>query len=230
MRVPMDKKQLRQKRIMTYFIDAADQIIKDEGVGAVTIRKVSDLAGYNSATLYNYFDNLNHLIFLATMNHLEAYNASIPACIQGCKNSLEIYLSISECFCKYSFASPEIYELLFFTNRDNKLEEYTQQYYALFPEREREDGGPVKRLIHVNDIYSRSALMLSDCVADGFMTQQGAEDFNDVAMMIYKSVLQDVKDERIDKQVACAKTMRYYRQILSCYTKRQFHSLLETED
>lgn len=226
MYTPIDKKQLRQKRIMTYFIDAADQIIKEEGVGAVTIRKVSDLAGYNSATLYNYFDNLNHLIFLATMNHLEAYNASIPEYIRGCKNSLEIYLAVSECFCKYSFASPEIYELLFFTNRDNKLEAYTQQYYALFPEREGGGKGPVNRLIHVNDIYSRSALMLGDCVADGFMTQEGAEDFNDVAMMVYKSILQDVKDKRIGPDPARAKTMRYYRQILTCYVKPEHHHLL----
>ena len=87
----------------------------------------------------------------------------------------------------------------------------------------------MNKLIHVNDIYSRSALMLADCVADGFMTQENAEDFNDVAMMVYKSLLQDVKDKRIGRDAACAKTMRYYRQILTCYIKPEHHGLLAQE-
>lgn len=50
--------------MMGYFIDAANQIIENEGIESVTIRKVADIAGYNSATLYNYFNDLNHLLFL----------------------------------------------------------------------------------------------------------------------------------------------------------------------
>ncbi len=49
---------------MTYFIDATNEIIENEGIESVTIRKVANLAGYNSATIYNYFENLDHLIFL----------------------------------------------------------------------------------------------------------------------------------------------------------------------
>ena len=47
------KKDLQKKRIMIYFIDATNLIIEKEGLDAVTLRKVADLAGYNSATIYN---------------------------------------------------------------------------------------------------------------------------------------------------------------------------------
>lgn len=56
------KRQLQKKRMMHYFIDAAVQIIDEEGIDGVSIRKVADIAGYNSATLYNYFDDLPHLV------------------------------------------------------------------------------------------------------------------------------------------------------------------------
>ena len=56
--------------MMSYFIIAAQQIIQEEGIKAVTIRKVAALAGYNSATIYNYFENLENLLFFASMKYL----------------------------------------------------------------------------------------------------------------------------------------------------------------
>ena len=58
----LDNKELQRKRMITYFVEATCKIIDTDGVEAVTVRKVANLAGYNSATLYNYFDNLNHSI------------------------------------------------------------------------------------------------------------------------------------------------------------------------
>ncbi len=56
----MNKKhsELKRKRIMNFFLDAAEKIIKKDGFDSLSIRNVSDEAGYNSATLYNYFENL----------------------------------------------------------------------------------------------------------------------------------------------------------------------------
>ena len=59
------KHSVREKRIRTYFIDAAKQIILREGVEGVSVRKVADIAGYSYATIYNYFSDLNALL-LAT--------------------------------------------------------------------------------------------------------------------------------------------------------------------
>ena len=57
-----EKKQIQKARIIHYFIEAAVKIIDEEGIEGVSIRKVADIAGYNSATLYNYFDDLPHLL------------------------------------------------------------------------------------------------------------------------------------------------------------------------
>ena len=56
---------LKKKRMMIYFIEAAEKIVKEEGLGALSLRRVADAAGYNSATLYNYFDDLEYLTLFA---------------------------------------------------------------------------------------------------------------------------------------------------------------------
>lgn len=230
MRTSHDRTKIRQRRIMTYFIEAADKIIKEEGVGAVTIRKAADMAGYTSATLYSYFDNLTHLVFLATMNQLDKYNAAIPRYLTNCKNSVDRYLAISECFTEYAYDSPEIYELLFFKHRDEKLEEYTKQYYDLFPEKSVTNGpAPFFKIFHLNNISTRSSIMLDDCVNDGFMTKENAEDFNAVAIMVSKCILQDVRAGVVDKYVGFEKTMKYYRQLMRGYMKPEWRSLVAEE-
>ncbi|MCW7754579.1 TetR/AcrR family transcriptional regulator [Desulfobotulus sp. H1] len=222
-----ERARIKQYRIMKYFVGSAAEIIKKEGVGAVTIRRASDLAGYASATMYNYFDNLHHLVFLATMNYLEEYNAALPHYIAHCRNSVERYMAVSKCFTEYSYAEPEIYELLFFTHSDQKLELYTQQYYELFPEKIVEEWPvPLNKIYKHNSIYARSFMMLEDCIQDGFITRQNAEDFNDVSLRFYKSILQDVRSGVMEKEPALILTMKYYRQVLGCYMEPEHRYLL----
>jgi AcrR family transcriptional regulator len=59
----MDKKEIQEQRIKKYFIEAAKELLKGEGLSAVNVRSVSEKAGYSYATLYNYFKDLNDLIF-----------------------------------------------------------------------------------------------------------------------------------------------------------------------
>lgn len=85
----MSRREFQRKRTMTFFIDAAREIIEDEGIKGITIRKVADKAGFNSATLYNYFENLDHLVFLAAMRYIKDYVHALPKYIKEARNSLE---------------------------------------------------------------------------------------------------------------------------------------------
>lgn len=218
---------IKQQRIIKYFIEAANEIIKKDGLNAVTIRKTADLAGYTSATLYNYFDNLQHLVFLATMTYLEQYNAALPKYLEGSENSIERYMLVCKCFAEHSFTDPEIYELLYFTHSDEKLEEYTQQYYDLFPEKIVNDWpAPLNKIYVLNSIYSRSYMMLDDCVQDGFITKDNAKDFNDVNLRIYKTILHDVQSGQLSKNEAIDMTMKYYFQLMEYYMNSESRPLL----
>jgi len=218
MRSAKARAKIKQQRIIKYFIEAANKIIEKEGIKAVTIRKAADLAGYTSATLYNYFDNLQHLVFLATMTYLEEYNAALPQYLKGNANSIERYLMVCRCFAEYSYSEPEVYELLFFSNSNDKLEEYNRQYYELFPKKIVADWPvPLNKIYTLNNIYSRSYTMLDDCVQDGYLSAEKAHDFNDVNLRIYKTILQDVQNGVMTKDEAIAVTMKYYYQLMEYY-------------
>ncbi len=211
--------KVKQQRIIKYFIAAANEIIEREGIEAVTIRKAAENAGYTSATLYNYFDNLDHLIFLATMNYLEEYTANLPQCLEKCNsNSIERYMAVCKCFSEYSYEHPNIYELLFFTHSDEKYEEYMKQYYELFPEKVvAEWPEPLSLFYRVNSIYRRNSIMVEGWISEGFITEQNGRDFTDIGLRLSKSILQDVKEGYMDKADATALTVKYYLQMLDYY-------------
>ncbi|MFH1118344.1 MAG: TetR/AcrR family transcriptional regulator [Bacteroidota bacterium] len=66
----MSNKELQELRIRGYFIDAAKETLKGEGLKAVNVRTVSGRAGYSFATLYNYFKDLNELVFICVQDFM----------------------------------------------------------------------------------------------------------------------------------------------------------------
>ena len=58
----MEKKQIQEQRIKSYFIQATKEILKGEGLKCISVRNIADKAGYSYATLYNYFKDVQDLI------------------------------------------------------------------------------------------------------------------------------------------------------------------------
>ena len=60
----MKNKELQEKRMKGYFIQATKDILKGEGLKGISVRNIADQAGYSYATLYNYFKDINDLVFV----------------------------------------------------------------------------------------------------------------------------------------------------------------------
>lgn len=97
-----DKKEIKRERIKTYFLEAAKKVIIEEGVENVTIRKVAHIAGYSYATIYNYFADLNELLWetklLMIIDLIEIINSRINLKkynynIDGIKKVMRTYIS-----------------------------------------------------------------------------------------------------------------------------------------
>lgn len=56
------KRDIKSQRVKSYFIQAAKQIIIDEGVENISVRKVAENSGYTFASIYNYFKDVNELL------------------------------------------------------------------------------------------------------------------------------------------------------------------------
>ena len=55
------------------YIQIASRILEQEGPEGINIRRIAKEAGCTSAVLYKHFDNLNHLLVLASVKFLEPY-------------------------------------------------------------------------------------------------------------------------------------------------------------
>ncbi len=63
--------KLQRDRNERYFVEAAKSLVISEGVSNVTVRKIADVAGFSYATIYNYFRNINHLLWHVAMSFIE---------------------------------------------------------------------------------------------------------------------------------------------------------------
>lgn len=198
----IDKKFIQKSRMIKYFVDATKEIIEKEGYENVTIRKVGDIAGYNSATIYNYFDNLEHLLFFASMNYLGDYIDEIPNYIKNAKNSREIYLLVWQCYVDFAFRNPQIYYRLFFTDLKNDLEKYVEQYYTYYPLDIKNFPSVIRDMLMSHSISNRSLILMRQCIEDGFVEEKSGIMIDNLIICVYESMLLKVYRGSIKDSVA----------------------------
>ncbi len=217
----MDKKEIQRNRIMSYFIDAAAKIIEEEGVDNITIRKVADIAGYNSATLYNYFENIDHLIFFAAMKYMKDYVQNVPKYIKGCKDAVCKYLKVWECFCYYSFTKPEVYFIIFFSKPEESFEHRVEEYYKIYPEDLGEQPKELLPMLLNDNIYERGIGLLESCISEWNIDKDTVFEINEMSHLIYRGMLAKIMNEEIDYTVdeAVIVTIRYIKRIIDIYKK-----------
>jgi AcrR family transcriptional regulator len=89
---------------------------------------VVNIAGFNSAAIYNYFQEVSHLIFFAAIRYLQTYADTLPDYMSRGDNALERYLLLWECFCKYFFQQPKIHFTIFASNLGSQLKNLLSHY------------------------------------------------------------------------------------------------------
>ncbi|MDO5689685.1 MAG: TetR/AcrR family transcriptional regulator [Tissierellia bacterium] len=211
----LDRRDLQKRRIMRYFIEATVEIIDKEGLKGVTIRKVADIAGYNSATLYNYFDDLNHLLFMATLTYVNEYIAALPSYIGHVKNAEEMYLSVWDCFLDYSFQQPSIYRTWFFSKLKSSVELYVQQFYSLYPLDNKKFPPEIQRMFLTASARQRTRILIDDCISQGFINPKYAEPIVDITLSTLETLLIRVEEGNIQAGPGKEKCREYIHMIYS---------------
>jgi len=54
----VEEMNIKKKRVMMYFIEATQELILDEGLEKLSIKKIAEKAGYNSATILYFLENI----------------------------------------------------------------------------------------------------------------------------------------------------------------------------
>ncbi len=216
----LDNKEIQKRRMMEYFLEATKTIIDTEGISAVTVRRVASMAGFNSATVYNYFENLNHLIFFASLKYLKDYAEALPKYTIKAKNSFENYLNVWRCFSYYSYLRPEIYNLIFFSSFSHTtINSSIKTYYSIFSEEIGEETKAFLPMLLEDNIHLRDYTVLKAASAEGFFKEEDLHEINEMNILIYQGMLSRLLSGKNDYtvEVAVNKTLTYIERTLSAY-------------
>ena len=192
---------LKQKRVMMYFIEATEKIISEEGIEKVSIKKIAELAGYNSATLYNYFENLEVLILYASVHYLKIYLRDLKESIRENMSAMEMYITVYKMFVYHSFQKPEIFYTLFFGKYSHKLDKVIRKYYEIFPEEYEGQNALVKAILSNADIYKRDLPLIEVMVKEGSLDAKEAPYIMESIVRTHHSYLLDLVSRDIEISV-----------------------------
>ncbi|PBI47298.1 TetR/AcrR family transcriptional regulator [Clostridioides difficile] len=185
----MTNKELQKKRILMYFIEAAQNIMENEGIENITLRKVADMAGYNSSTLYKYFKNLDHLISFASRKNFKDYNLNISRCIENVNDEYKKYIIMWKLFCKHSFDNAQAFYQVFFNLSSDELSYITKQYYDMFPEDLGIHDSDISLMITGESIKERNKILLNNLVDTGYIPAKDLDIINDIIISFYQNLL-----------------------------------------
>lgn len=218
----MEKKELHKRKVMSKFIDVTDELLKEVGIGNISIRKVADKAGFNSATIYNYFENLDHLIFFAAMRNIKDYSMALSDYLKDTNNSMDRFLKVWECFCDYAYYKPEIYNAIFFPKLENEMEDYVEDYYDLYPEDLGAHSDTISTMLLKRDIKDRGMAIVYDCIKEGFINEEDGDKLNDMILLIFEGMLKRVLHKRTTYEDAKNKTMDYIKYIVKIFLIKDY--------
>ena len=221
--INIDKKDIKKKRMLKIFINATTEVIKKEGIDNVTIRKVADIAGYNSATIYNYFDNCKQLVFFAATNFISDYVEEMPCYIENSKNSLEKLIKMWECFTLYSFKNPKIYYAIFSEDLGDKPENLVENYYKLFPEELDNAPEDLVPMLLESRLSRRAKIAIQPCIDDGFFTENQEEIVDEGIRLAYHGMLTLLVNNRVDfsAEEATKHVMRHIKTIINSHALKK---------
>jgi AcrR family transcriptional regulator len=117
----MERKEIQEQRMRSYFIDATKQILKSEGLRCVNVRAIAEKAGYSYATLYNYFKDVKELVFECVRDFQDECAAFVETSIPAGSAGTERIKAAVKAYMKFFVQYPGVFDL-FFLERMSELQ------------------------------------------------------------------------------------------------------------
>ena len=194
---------------MATFINAATEIINEKGMGSVSIRNVAARAGYSSATLYLYFEDISQLIALASVSYLRDYTVEISAGIKEFKDPKSQYLYTWDAFCRHSLKHPAIFLQMFFGKKKNYLDDIVKKYYSIFPHELGEISSNALSMLMAGDLHTRNMAILAAYAKEVNWGEHKAKLVSDMTICYYRSYLEAACETKPDEEAIKALTEEF---------------------
>lgn len=188
-----NNKQIQRKRMLRYFIKAAEQVIEEEGIDNVTTRKISTLAGYNNATMYNYFEDLNQLINIALIDCVMDYFKALEQDYNVERISFIRLIKTWRKYAEFSFRRPEIYTYVFYSTHTKEVLSNIETYLKEFPELSIGEKHSATTILGTT-INERDDLLMNPCIEEGIIAPEMKEYIMDFCYSLHLGMSIKVKN------------------------------------
>lgn len=214
-----NNKLIQQQRVIECFVKSAEKIISEEGIEKLSTRKVAKGAGYNVATLYNYFKNFNHLIIFISVKHLDKYIDDMDNYINDSMSHYDIYVESWRCFLKHSFINPRSFYLMFFSDFSNKiLAESIEKYRQIYPGSLSSKSENLKLLLTIANLGERNAKITKLLKEEySFLSDEDTQEISEITLMFYQSALYNYLNKQNHEDFNIEKLIKYIKKVLLGY-------------
>jgi len=114
----MKNKEIQEKRMKGYFIQATKEILKGEGIQSLSVRNIANRAGYSYATLYNYFKDVNELLFYCIQDFQEECQQFVEKNTSKKTKGIEHLSATVLAYIHYFMEYPGIFDLFYIVKMD----------------------------------------------------------------------------------------------------------------
>lgn len=174
------------------FVKEAIRIISEEGLLALTIRRLGRDMHCNSASIYYYFNDLEELVAYASMEYCSQYIAEVSRCCESAPDAITGYRQAWDRIVELSFENPLIYEKLLYGKYRDRLGDIARGYYRMFPEKaENLDPNIMETITSPGFSGYHDNLILSRCIEAGCFAKEDSKVIGRTLNSLYASFLRD---------------------------------------
>ena len=211
------------------YVVMASRIIKSEGVGAISIRRIATELGCSSASMYRYFKNLDELLFYAQLDALNEYILELSNREKEWKGIWDMYFGIWRAYATEAFKKPEAFECIFYRNINKDLGEALREYYEMFPEAIVRVSPLIKEMLEIPGYYDRDYLICRRLVEEKEIAEENARKLNHVLCTLFLGYFKFVQENGVERGKIRELVDRYLAEsveIAQIYTKTVLNRFL----
>lgn len=179
-------------------MELASRIIKDEGVGAVSIRRMAAELGCSSASMYRYFENLEELLFYAQLDALNDYIIDLSRRETKWEDLWDVHFGIWRSYATEAFKNPEAFEAIFYRNIKRNLGQALKEYYEMFPDAIVRVSPLIKEMLEIPGYYDRDYFICRRLVEEGKITKENAGKLNHILCTLFLGYFKFVQEHGVD--------------------------------
>jgi AcrR family transcriptional regulator len=184
---------MAEKNIKKELILVTYRLLKEHRPKDIKARLIADAAGCTAAAIYNHFNNLNHLIMLASVKFLENYIIDFQM-IMNENFDIELQARATwEVFAHYAFRNVDIFEMLFWGESKDETGERIFEYYQIFPDEWKHLDGFFATMFFDNDIENRNRVMVKRMATVGYLSYEDVETINRMECNMFYGLLMNYK-------------------------------------